>query len=662
MISSKNNLSHVKYRPDIDGLRAFSVFFVIGYHAFPEIFKAGFIGVDIFFVISGYLISSIIISDLKNKNFSFLDFYIKRIKRIFPALILVLISCFIFGWFALFPIEFNQLGKHIAGSASFIPNFILWDEAGYFDNTANTKPLLHIWSLGIEEQFYFFWPLLLWFFFKIRINFTLSIIFLIIISFCFNVYESNYDKVASFYSPITRFWELLIGSFLALIIVRKKRFIVSNLSSNFLSIMGPSLIFLGFFLIDDGSAYPGILAIFPVIGSFFIILAGNNAIFNRIILSNKILVWFGLISFPLYLWHWPLISFARIIESDFPNENYRIISIIISIILAWITYKFLEKPIRSTKSRIIPITLILIMIGVGLAGFYSFNKNGVPNRSYISSFNEENFKMAFLFKEDNPVSHKNCMETYGLKDFIRYCNTTSSKKATIALIGDSHARALYDGLAFSLKKYNLGLLNLGGRLFLDVETYPKDDLKEIQVYKGGIKATQFVIDDPSIETIIMVSKGHYLTNQRWNFNLISNPAIKDKKEVWEIAMRKTLDAALTKNKNVIFIIDNPSLGFDPKLCIYGRPFSKNTSIKKSCTISRSSYESESKVYRKLVFSILNEYPKVKVLNTADILCDDKSCYGMLDGKILYRDNDHLSLAGGKLLSKELIKLLNLTEN
>ena len=156
MISSKNNLSHVKYRPDIDGLRAFSVFFVIGYHAFPEIFKAGFIGVDIFFVISGYLISSIIISDLKDKSFSFLDFYIRRIKRIFPALILILISCYIFGWFALFPIEFKQLGKHIAGSASFIPNLILWNEAGYFDNTANTKPLLHIWSLGIEEQFYFF--------------------------------------------------------------------------------------------------------------------------------------------------------------------------------------------------------------------------------------------------------------------------------------------------------------------------------------------------------------------------------------------------------------------------------------------------------------------------------------------------------------------------
>ena len=153
MIPSSKNLIHTNYRPDIDGLRAFSVFFVIGYHAFPEIFKAGFIGVDIFFVISGYLISSILIRNLKNNSFSFLDFYIRRIRRIFPALILVLVVCFAFGWFSLFPIEFKQLGKHIAGSAGFISNFILWNESGYFDNAANTKPMLHIWSLGLEEQF-----------------------------------------------------------------------------------------------------------------------------------------------------------------------------------------------------------------------------------------------------------------------------------------------------------------------------------------------------------------------------------------------------------------------------------------------------------------------------------------------------------------------------
>ena len=169
----------IDYRADIDGLRAISVISVIGFHAFPDNIKAGFIGVDIFFVISGYLISKIIIEQIEFNSFSFFDFYKRRIRRIFPALILVLSTCFVFGWFALFPVEFQQLGKHIAGSAGFISNFILWNESGYFDNEASTKPLLHIWSLGIEEQFYILWPLIIWTIYKARINLLLIIFVLI---------------------------------------------------------------------------------------------------------------------------------------------------------------------------------------------------------------------------------------------------------------------------------------------------------------------------------------------------------------------------------------------------------------------------------------------------------------------------------------------------
>ena len=200
---------------------------------------------------------------------------------------------------------------------------------------------------------------------------------------------------------------------------------------------------------------------------------------------------------------------------------------------------------------------------------------------------------------------------------------------------------------------------MGGRLFLDVETYPIGDKNEIEVYKGGIRATQFVLQEPSIEIVVMVSKGHYLTDNNWVFKLINNPNLKDKKQVWEIAMRKTLDSAIENNKEVVFVIDNPSLGFDPKSCIYGRPFSKNNSIKKSCTIPKSKYENESEIYRKLVISILNDYPSVKVLTQLNICVTRKNVMEMLNGKILYRDNDHLSLEGGKLISKELVKLLNL---
>ena len=164
------HLLHPKYRRDIDGLRAVAVLAVVAFHAFPNWVKGGFIGVDVFFVISGYLISTIIFESLDKGTFSFSEFYARRIKRIFPALIIVLVACFTFGWFALFPHEYKQLGEHIAAGAGFLSNIVLWKDAGYFDNAADTKPLLHLWSLGIEEQFYIVWPFLLWISWKRKFN------------------------------------------------------------------------------------------------------------------------------------------------------------------------------------------------------------------------------------------------------------------------------------------------------------------------------------------------------------------------------------------------------------------------------------------------------------------------------------------------------------
>lgn len=213
---NSEHLIHPKYRPDIDGLRAVAVLSVVGFHAFPLFVKGGFIGVDIFFVISGYLISIIIVGSLERNSFSFIEFYSRRIKRIFPALLLVLIACFAFGWDALLADEYKQLGKHIAGGAGFISNFLFWGDSGYFDNAAETKPLLHLWSLGIEEQFYIIWPLLLWLAWKKRFNLLTITIAVVVISFALNIGEvKGDDAVAAFYSPQTRFWELLVGSVLA---------------------------------------------------------------------------------------------------------------------------------------------------------------------------------------------------------------------------------------------------------------------------------------------------------------------------------------------------------------------------------------------------------------------------------------------------------------
>ena len=397
------HITHPKYRPDIDGLRAIAILSVVGYHAFPLWLKGGFIGVDIFFVISGYLISTIILSSLTRDTFSFTEFYCRRIKRIFPALLLVLIACFAFGWFALLADEYKQLGKHIAGGAGFISNFLFWNESGYFDNTADTKPLLHLWSLGIEEQFYVVWPLLLWVAYKKKTNCLNIILAIAVVSFALNVYETKTDAVAAFYSPQTRFWELLIGSLRAyatlarqnppLAVTQKNNGWISriihsqapdtygHILRNAQSLLGLVLIVVGLIRINKDAHYPGTWVLLPTLGTALIIAAGSQAWLNRKALSNRVLVWFGLISFPLYLWHWPLLSFARIVEIEYPSRNIRIAVVLLSIVLSLLTYKFIEKPMRFGKfGNAKTTTLSVLMIVVGCLGYFIYVQNGLSFR------------------------------------------------------------------------------------------------------------------------------------------------------------------------------------------------------------------------------------------------------------------------------------------
>ncbi|MBF0299331.1 MAG: acyltransferase [Oligoflexia bacterium] len=321
-IISKTIKEH-KYRKDIDGLRAIAVLAVIGFHAFPEWIKGGFIGVDIFFVISGFLISSIIFTELDNNKFNFMTFYSRRIRRIFPSLIIVLLAFYSLGWFTLLADEFQQLGKHILSGAGFISNFTLLREANYFDNTTDTKPLLHLWSLGIEEQFYIIWPFLLWVAWKKRFNKLLVCSSIIILSFLINIITIKIDPKISFYSPVSRFWELISGSMLAYISINKKispangnKFLLNTTST-----LGIFLIIISISLITKENNFPGWLAIFPIIGTYLLISVDSNTFINRVILSNRTLVWIGLISYPLYLWHWPLLAFSRTISGVITSRH-----------------------------------------------------------------------------------------------------------------------------------------------------------------------------------------------------------------------------------------------------------------------------------------------------------------------------------------------------
>ena len=491
-MSGKPHLAHPKYRSDIDGLRAVAVISVVIFHAFPEWVKGGFIGVDIFFVISGFLISTIIFESLDRGTFSFSEFYSRRVKRIFPALLFVLTVVVIFGWFVLLADEYKQLGKHVASGASFISNIILWGEAGYFDNSAETKPLLHLWSLGIEEQFYIVWPLLLWFAWKQKFNLATIIVLVASVSLYLNIANIQNDAIATFYSPQTRFWELLCGSllawmtlyckseaiasfkykvdeYLAFVIYRGKTNSDGKTLANFFSFAGLILLTYGFYKID-AEGFPGALAIIPVLGAMLII-AGAGAWINRTILSARVFVWFGVISYPLYLWHWPLFSFARIMENESPNVVIRTGLIALSIILAWLTYKLIESPVRfGPQSKYKVIVLIVLMTLVGSAGYYIFKKDGLAVvRFKNSELSLLNATLPQYSTEYTP---------YRFNQLTKISFDKKDARKNILIIGDSYAQdlvnALYEaGFGSSLEFSTRIISKRCGNLFMPQPTFAK---------------------------------------------------------------------------------------------------------------------------------------------------------------------------------------------
>ena len=328
---------------------------VVIFHAFPKRLPGGFVGVDVFLVISGFLISSIIISSLEQNKFNFSEFYARRIKRIFPSLFIVLCACFAFGWFWLLAGDFKQLGEQIAGGAGFVSNLILWNESGYFDTASSAKPLLHLWSLGIEEQFYIIWPFLLWGAWKKQLNLLKLTLSVGIASFVLNVEHAGADPVGTFYSPQTRFWELLVGAMLAWsqlhppaslkvaadrletlltkVIYSSPAPPQTHLLDDVQSLTGAAMVACAVVSITSHKAFPGWWALLPTLGAALLISAGSRAWINRTILSHPVMVWVGLISFPLYLWHWPLLAFARIIHGDEPTVGVRLAAIAIA--FAW---------------------------------------------------------------------------------------------------------------------------------------------------------------------------------------------------------------------------------------------------------------------------------------------------------------------------------------
>ncbi|MEQ1536738.1 MAG: acyltransferase family protein [Burkholderiaceae bacterium] len=631
--SAEMALSHPKYRPDIDGLRAVAVLSVVIYHAFPDALKAGFMGVDIFFVISGYLISSIIFENIDRGSFSFGQFYGRRIKRIFPALTLVLLSCLVFGWFGLLGDEFKQLGKHMAAGAGFVSNFYLWQESGYFNNAAETKPLLHLWSLAIEEQFYIVWPLIVWLTWKRKWLFLSVFIGLGVASFAYNVHLVRLDPTATFFSPATRIWELLAGVLLAYMKVRPTAWQPSQRQLHVAATLGVALLAFGLYRIDKGRPYPGTWALLPILGSFCLIFAGPTAWFNRLVLSNRLLVWVGLISFPLYLWHWPMLSFMRIVESEAPSLGYRVLAVGLSVLLAWITYYFVEKPIRANgKSTLKIVVLTTCVAALGLAGLVIFQNNGVTTRAAaqingVNTWDNLTFATPCKFITNGP-NHDD------------WCNIGNApdKPPTTLLIGDS----VGNNFAPMLQRYSeqagdsaLVFRQFGRGLCHGFPEIAYENCAEL------VNATRaYLAITPSVDTIILAANWPLYFN---GFDRVGSTPVRS--EQFKAAFETNVAYYQGLGKRVIVFLA-PPVGANPRACLT-RPI--RLSDKSSCNLALAEALHNDGQYR-AYFTMYLKSIKVDTFDPFKYMCDETSCKVTDGTRIYYVDHEHFSAFGGQFLA------------
>lgn len=682
--------SNSKYRDDIDGLRAISVLAVVAFHAFPDWATGGFVGVDVFFVISGYLISEILFRNFENDTFSLADFYSHRIRRIFPALIVILIFCLTLGWFSLLADEFMQLGKHMTAGATFVSNFALLSEAGYFDNSAETKPLLHLWSLGIEEQFYILYPLILWAIYKYKLNLFKIIISLLAISFLFNIIGVKHNIDSAFYAPQSRIWELLFGSLLAHFIHYKdKRSTCPNTHNNthslysriitywpnngsikfgnILSATGFALLIFGILRINKKDIYPGWWALIPVTGSVLIILAGSNAWLNRKILSNKIAIWVGLVSFPLYLWHWPLISFVNIIESSSPSIQIRILAIIVSIAMAWITYEYIEVPIRYGKhnKKYTPI-LLALMASLGIIGSLIYNNEGFVYRKNIKELaNDQKGLIAPRLINETDACNKLILKFSG--NCIALYNDNPTRFDFIFL-GDSHARALAMSLANAGQtKYSFIQIGKSGCPFVkDVDRFLYG-----QPYKCNIAYNETISYLKSLKSrdIAFISMYYtaYYTGNGYNIpkgsihlekttndipNKNMHPSEETYPNIFENGFNKMLlDIAPIFNR-VIIVLQPPEMGFNMRKCV-NRPFS--TPIK--CTVKQSDMLTHQNDYRKAVEAASKRFKNVTIYDPTRVFCYNEVCNSLIDERLVYRDDNHINQFGSALMLEDIMNLV-----
>ena len=656
------------YRPDIDGLRALAVIAVVAFHAFPQALPGGFIGVDVFFVISGYLITRLLLAGLAGSGLTLADFYLRRARRIFPALLLVLLVTGALGFVLLIGPERRELFKHMAGGAGFVANFVLWQEAGYFDAAAETKPLLHLWSLAIEEQFYLLWPLLLALAWRLRRIAPVAPLWVVLgvaaLSLGLNLACIGHDGVATFYAPQTRFWALWCGAALAMIGGRGGP---ASAARHALSLASLALLAAAAWGLSGQLAYPGAWALLPVAAALGLIHAGPGSWVNRCVLAHPALVWIGLLSYPLYLWHWPLLSLARIVVGDTPSAEVRAAAVLLALLLAFWTYRLVETPLRHGahgSRKAAALCVALACLGVGSALAYRATPVSAEDLTLAANAAQLGWQAPVASPAQVAACRSRFPERQALTPAQRddnFCLIARDATADVLMVGDSMGLNLFPGLS-RRSGFNTLLLGASSAAPLyDIRTTEFSDTIRSHNYRLTNHALDLALRDDSVRVVVMVFLGGpslAMKGSGYGITDIRHPDRTGAEQVFKAALAATIRPLLDRGKRVIYVLPNPALSYDIRSCIAPpRPFEADT--ERVCDQSADIHlAAGGHAYRAWVHEVLREFPQVQVFDAAAPLCDAGRCWGFKDGQLLYRDRLHLSLAGSDRVAAALAPLID----
>lgn len=639
-----------QYRPDVDGLRAVAVLAVVFYHAGFTSFGGGYVGVDVFFVISGYLITSIIHSQIESGKFSLANFYERRCRRILPALTAVVIFTVV-GAQLLHPKQVVDFAQSLVATAVFSSNILFYIESGYFDTAVEFKPLLHTWSLAVEEQFYIFFPLLLLLiakYFSGRYAAWLSVI--AAISLVLSIVTMWWDPSAAFYLIPTRAWELLLGSLLAIGLIpdcKHKR------ARDLLSLSGFLLIAYSVFFYTKETAFPGVAAIPPTFGTALIIYAGINgySFFGKI-LSLAPIVFIGRISYSLYLWHWPIFVFTKYYLIHDLAVEQTVVMLGITFLIAVVSWRYVEEPFRSkrfleTRTKVFASSVSALTTTLVL-GLIAISQNGFPNRYDVDRISTE--------LEDPEWDH------WGVCSFSpgeEPCGIGSEDSPVrFILWGDSHAKALASGVNLAARKKGLG-----GKFVKKSGCPPLGDIDQPNAKscdKFNTDVLEYISRDEGIEVVILAArwaiyaagtrykqeKGEPVTLQDLQIENNSNFEIN---KLLEAGLRRTVSDLRKAGKTIILVGPIPEVGFDvPSVAV----IASRTGRDVNALVAPSIIEYQTRV--KLVsdiFGALTADNELIQIYPSEAICQSRHCLVSTNGNLLYRDNNHLSTFGSKYLAE-----------